>query len=655
MTGYFVPVGTNVEGKTTGIWLDEKPNPEDHSFSVYYYAPAASAMNVYYWTTDEEHPEWPGTPMVKGDDGWWSGMVTNPLGIIFNNSDRQTLDLTRMTTGYFLPAGITAEEKITGDWYDTKPNLATNTFTVYYYDLTASTMNVYYWTSGGEHPKWPGTPMVKGDDGWWSNTVANPLGIIFNNSDGQTVDLTRTMTGYFVPAGTNVEGKTTGIWHDAKPEPDTPEPPPDDTFTVYYYDNTVGSMNVYYWTDADSGNLSWPGVSMINLGDGWFSAVVPNPTGMAFNDNYQQTVDLTRTHTGYFLPEGTNIEGKITGTWHDIKPSTKPGDQSYYYPGTGKTYAGFQGTKGSHSTSYGEVTVTFPVETKFSADAFFTLEGRVKNPGSYNYAWVKVEKNDSPDLTTSYFVRGVFKTRIWLRFGSGDYTVTVIRLGEVWANSPDGNQNGGDILGWRYYPDGNITFTVTNTQGGDGDARWLYPSAVVQSDSSMVTQLAGTITAGLVSEWDKVRAVHDYLIKNTVYDLSSLDEGKRRKQDAVTVLGKRYQDDGRYSGGHFFAVCEGYANVAAALLRAVGIKMKCVASYNMNHIWNNVRIDGSWKFMDVTWDDPVPDQGPSWMRYNYFLLDSLSGINNDHYDYFDDARTVYPVIPGQRGMPDGWY
>jgi hypothetical protein len=424
------------------------------------------------------------------------------------------------------------------------------------------------------------------------------------------------------------------------------------SFTVYYYDDTVQAMNVYYWTDAGGGNLS-----MTDIGDGWFSAVVPSSIGMRFNDNYQQTVDLTRTHTGYFLPERTDIFGKIIGTWYGTKPSTEPGNQSYYYPGTGKTYAGFQGTKGKLATSYDEVTVTFPMETSFSADAFFTLEGRVKNPGSYNYALVKVEKNDNPDLTTSYWVRGVFKTRIWLRFGSGDYTVTVTRVSEVTAvGSPDGNPNGGAILGWRYYTSGNITFTVTNTQSGDGDARWIYPSAVVQSDDPLVTQTASTITAGLVSDRDKARAVHDYLVQNTVYDMVDyLDHSKHRKQDAVTVLETRYQEDSQYPGGHFLAVCEGYANTAAALLRAVGVKMKYIESTPMSHAWNNVYIGGYWKFMDVTWDDSVPDQGPTYTRYTYFLLDSLSGVNYDHYDYYDGTRVVRPAIPTQRGMPDGWY
>jgi hypothetical protein len=653
--GATTPYTITADVTFTAHWK-ETPVFQNDTFVVYYYEPAAPAMNVYYWTLDGIYPEWPGTPMTKGNDGWWTGTVANPLGVIFNNNSGQTVDLSRTKTGYFLPSGTTIEGKITGVWLDENPKSDDFTFLVYYYDNSASVINVYYWTLDGIHPKWPGTPMTKGDDGWWTGTVRNPLGVIFNDGNRQTVDLTRTTTGYFFPGGTNTEEKITGTWSDIKP--DAPEPPPkerDDAFTVYYYDNTVRSMNVYYFIDSGGENPSWPGNTMTNLGDGWFSATVPSSTGIVFNDANQQTVDLARTNTGYFLPEGTNAEGKITGAWHDTKPLTEPGEQSYYYPGTGKTYAGFRGTQGKHSTTFDEITITYPNELYFSADAFFTLEGRVKNAHSHNYAWVEVKKNGYSDLTTSYFVRGVFKTKIWLRFGPGDYTVTVIRMTEVWADSPDGNPNGGDILRWRHDPSKNITFRVTNTRNDDGDARWLYPSAVVQSDSQIALQLADSITRGIISEKDKIRAVHDYLIKNTIYDRDSLNDGKRRKQDAVTVLGDRYDIDRRYSDGHFLAVCEGYANAAAALLRAVGIKTKFIASNKMNHGWNNVYVDGLWKFMDVTWDDPVPDQGPFFTRDKYFLLNSLNGINNDHYGFYDDARTVFPVIQGQKGMPDGWY
>jgi transglutaminase-like putative cysteine protease len=231
--------------------------------------------------------------------------------------------------------------------------------------------------------------------------------------------------------------------------------------------------------------------------------------------------------------------------------------------------------------------------------------------------------------------------------------------------SPDGDPNNGEITSWSYYSP--IVIKVTNTQresgAGSTDKRFLYPSYVVQSDDFRITNLASELTFGLTDTADKVKAIHDYLVSNTVYDAYSLDDSTRKKQDAITVLGKRYYIDPQYDDGHYLAVCEGYANVSAALLRAAGIETKYVSSDAMSHGWNNVYVNG-WKFYDATWDDPVSgasfigDLGPSYIRYKYFLLNDMGGVDNDHYDYETDigraaAGEVKP--PFQKGIPDGWY
>jgi hypothetical protein len=52
------------------------------------------------------------------------------------------------------------------------------------------------------------------------------------------------------------------------------------------------------------------------------------------------------------------------------------------------------------------------------------------------------------------------------------------------------------------------------------------------------------------------------------------------------------------------------------------------------------------------------DFGPSYVRYDYYLLTTLNGKNNDHYDgVVVNNRSIapVPVIPRMKGMPDGWY
>jgi len=187
--------------------------------------------------------------------------------------------------------------------------------------------------------------------------------------------------------------------------------------------------------------------------------------------------------------------------------------------------------------------------------------------------------------------------------------------------------------------------------------RYIYPSYIIQSDNPMITDLASELTLGITNTTEKLRAIHDYIIKNSVYDMDSVNY-VRKKQDALSVLSTRYDVDTRYTNGHFYAVCEGYANAFAALARAAGFEVKYIVSESMNHAWNHVYVSSAWRFFDVTWGDPVPDQGPNYTRYDYFNLSNLNGVNNSHTGWETDfGRSLIsePKAPWQRDVPQGWY
>jgi transglutaminase-like putative cysteine protease len=346
--------------------------------------------------------------------------------------------------------------------------------------------------------------------------------------------------------------------------------------------------------------------------------------------------------TGLFTPPSTpgtyrvtaSVDGKTASsdviTVHPADYLSKP----HTYIATGKTYYGYEGGSGSMTVT-GVTGVTFnrPAASTITADGFVTLEGEASSSRT-----VSVIKGDNSSLTTSYSLpAGRFSVRIWLRFGQGQYRITV---------------NGQQAF--------NVTNTCTDTGADGGDPRFLYPSSVVQSDDFRITNLLTDLLYGVSGEADKIRIIHNYLVQNTIYDFDSIN-GTRKPQDALTVLGTRYSIDTRYTDGHYLAVCEGYSNAAAALLRAAGIETRIMTSTAMNHAWNHVFTDGSWKFMDVTWNDPTisgtgRDGGPYYVRYDYYLLTTMDGVNGDHYgDVINYTRSAAPVIPKMKGMPDGWY
>ena len=109
---------------------------------------------------------------------------------------------------------------------------------------------------------------------------------------------------------------------------------------------------------------------------------------------------------------------------------------------------------------------------------------------------------------------------------------------------------------------------------------------------------AADITYGFETAYDKARAIHDWIVLNHFYDEVSL-AGARKRQDAVAVM------------EYGMAVCEGYANLAAALIRNCGIEVKYISSRSMGHGWNHVNVgtadEPDWRLLDCTWDDPVGD------------------------------------------------
>jgi transglutaminase-like putative cysteine protease len=303
----------------------------------------------------------------------------------------------------------------------------------------------------------------------------------------------------------------------------------------------------------------------------------------------------------------------------------------YTYPGTGTTYAGFvKSAKGAPPVrGSASVSITAPPAADFEADAFFLLEGAVTKPSARDYARVEVIKESAQDggaaaktpaLKTWYLIQGEFCRRIWLPFGTGRYRITVQPFDTVTLTNPPG---GGGALRGGSYSEEPLEFFVTNTReepaGIDGDGRWIYPSYFVQADDFVITNIMHSLTDHLKTEREKIAAVHDYVVSTLTYDQMSFSSaGRARKMDAVSVTANKT------------AVCEGYANLSAALLRGAGVPVRIVTSKAINHAWNNIYTGGRWLFYDATWDDPVPDRGPEVVGKTYFLLESLTGGGQRH-------------------------
>ncbi|MDP9750768.1 stalk domain-containing protein [Thermoanaerobacter pentosaceus] len=146
---------------------------------------------------------------------------------------------------------------------------------------------------------------------------------------------------------------------------------------------------------------------------------------------------------------------------------------------------------------------------------------------------------------------------------------------------------------------------------------YIYPKDKLEKMKDEVYIKAKEIISQIIkpdmSDIDKVKAIHDYIVKNTKYDYENLINN--------TIPPESYTAYGVLIKG--VGVCQGYAAAFNLLAQLAGIDSLGVAgtgfNYNgsMPHAWNMIRIDGKISYVDVTWDDPVPDQGDD-VRYDYF-------------------------------------
>lgn len=110
-----------------------------------------------------------------------------------------------------------------------------------------------------------------------------------------------------------------------------------------------------------------------------------------------------------------------------------------------------------------------------------------------------------------------------------------------------------------------------------------------------------------------IKKINDYIVKVYSYN------------EYGFTLNKKTSDDTRSIGrmlAYKEGCCVGYAKLTKAFCDYYGIE--CILVRSSNHMWNQVRIDGNWYALDVTWND---EGNKSF--YDWFLKGKKTTIQND--------------------------
>lgn len=102
---------------------------------------------------------------------------------------------------------------------------------------------------------------------------------------------------------------------------------PSTNFTVYFYPPAGWGtgIKIYWWSAQPAGILAdgtWPGVNMTAADSGWYSYTFTNitSTNLIFNDGSNQTANLSRSTTGWYL----------NGTWYNTNPGNPVAGTTWY-------------------------------------------------------------------------------------------------------------------------------------------------------------------------------------------------------------------------------------------------------------------------------------------------------------------------------------
>ena len=127
----------------------------------------------------------------------------------------------------------------------------------------------------------------------------------------------------------------------------------------------------------------------------------------------------------------------------------------------------------------------------------------------------------------------------------------------------------------------------------------------LESKWAQVDAIANNVVAAVANESDynKLKYFYEWIINWTEYQENECDQD----YTGVFLLKK--------------SICAGYARAFQYLCKKAGLKCTTVRGQTKeSHAWNLVELNGQYYWVDVTWGDPVTDDGSQKLVYYYFMV-----------------------------------
>ncbi|MDR1160275.1 MAG: S-layer homology domain-containing protein [Syntrophomonadaceae bacterium] len=255
------------------------------------------------------------------------------------------------------------------------------------------------------------------------------------------------------------------------------------------------------------------------------------------------------------------------------------------------------------------------------------------------------------EFSIDYLTDGLYYLGIYTNNGESNTYSSVVYKHDIPLNRSAGKWS------FNIAPTFAINSNIFHSKRTDSNALAFYtlPSANIQSKAPEIYALAEQIAGGLNDPYEKAVAIHDWVCNNIWYDFDSFSNlSSDTDTSALNTL-----KTGR-------SVCEGYAALTAALLRAQGIPAKLIHGYalgitggsvwtdnvlsgnEINHTWNEAFLNNRWVIIDTTWDSANAFE-------NGVIIDSNGLRNRRYFDASLEAFSIDHLIQdySEENIPDG--
>ena len=224
-----------------------------------------------------------------------------------------------------------------------------------------------------------------------------------------------------------------------------------------------------------------------------------------------------------------------------------------------------------------------------------------------NFSQTRPDGTTTEDLLNAYgYFNSMFGPAVNMASGVED----PYRLIEAWSERKDSRE----LL---------LSTTVEEIGVGvtryNGNYYWytiFYAQNLNDNNKMILESIIPTIITENMTDYDKVKAVHDYICMFLDYDYTYK---YRSVTEALTYK---------------TAVCQGYANLFKAFMDILEIPNEFVVGHAngeivdpnfteyINHSWNTVTLNGITYHVDTTWDDLTKDYNT--ISYDCFMVDKAT-------------------------------